>query len=212
VVELHVRVGVLAELTGRPERAAGRSARSAGWAGVLAEIAGRYADRDGELARLDADPGARFAGAGLRRHVQMRDRSCVAPGCRRPARKADLDHTRDHARGGATLHGNVEPLCEPHHMMKHLGGWLLTQPVPGRFRWCSPLGQVYWTRGEPIAPDLPEPLPGPDSEPDYLDPAQPDAAREIGPIFHPSEWTKLRPPEPPQEPPSPAEPDREPPF
>ena len=47
--------------------------------------------------------------------------------------------------------------------MKHRGGWRLDQHHPGTFRWRSPLNQTYWTRGDPIAPDLPEPLPRPDS-------------------------------------------------
>ncbi len=121
------------------------------------------------LAALDADPAARLPNAGLRRHVQMRDRTCVAPGCRRPAHKSDVDHTRDHARGGPTVQANVGPLCLQHHMMKHHDGWTLTQPEPGHFHWRSPLGQQYRTRGEPIAPDLPEPLPGPEHDrPDRL--------------------------------------------
>ncbi len=154
VVEIHVRVDVLMALAGRPET-------FPEWAGVVAEIARRYAGRDAELARLDAEPGARFPSAGMRRHVQLRDRTCVAPGCRRPAGKADLDHTRDHARGGLTVAANVEPLCLPHHMMKHRDGWTLSQPQPGRFCWRSPLGQTYRTRGEPIAPGFPRPCPGP---------------------------------------------------
>jgi hypothetical protein len=35
-----------------------------------------------------------------------------------------------------------------------------------RFVWTSPLGQTYRTRGEPITPDLPQPLPrDPDPHP-----------------------------------------------
>ena len=190
VVEIHVRVDVLMALAGRPET-------FPEWAGVVAEIARRYADRDAELARLDAEPGARFPSAGLRRHVQLRDRTCVAPGCRRPAGKADLDHTRDHARGGLTVAANVEPLCLPHHMMKHRDGWTLSQPEPGRFCWRSPLGQTYRTRGEPIAPGFPRPCPGPAGEEDDAAPAGPG---EIGPIFHPSRWDRLHPPDPPPAP------------
>jgi hypothetical protein len=157
---------------------------------VVAEIARRYAARDTELARLDTDWAARFPGAGLRRHVQMRDRTCVAPGCRRAARKTDIDHTHDHARGGATVRANMAPLCLPHHTMKHRGGWTLTQPEPGWFRWRSPLGQLYRTRGEPIAVDLPR--------------------WEVGPIFQPGGWARLHPP---RGEPKPAEPNpRPPPF
>ena len=133
------------------------------WSAVIAEIARQHAawrarpgDRD---ACLDRYPTSRFARAGLRRHVRLRDRTCVAPGCRRPARKADQDHTHDRAHGGRTERANLGPLCERHHLMKHEGGWRLEQPQPGRFVWHSPLGQVYRTRGDPIAPDLPDPVP-----------------------------------------------------
>ncbi len=183
VVEIHVRADLLKDLNDHP-------ALLPDWTEVVAEIARRYAARDTELARLDTDWAARFPGAGLRRHVQMRDRTCVAPGCRRAARKTDIDHTHDHARGGATVRANMAPLCLPHHTMKHRGGWTLTQPEPGWFRWRSPLGQLYRTRGEPIAVDLPR--------------------WEVGPIFQPGGWARLHPP---RGEPKPAEPNpRPPPF
>jgi hypothetical protein len=154
VVEIHVRAGLLHDLARCPDL-------PPGWAPAVADIARQHADRRRMLAELDRRPLARFPSAGLRRHIQMRDRTCVAPGCRRPAAKAEQDHTRDHARGGRTVQGNVGPLCRRHHWMKH-NGWLLTQPEPGLFRWRSPLGQVYRTRGEPIMLDLPDAVPDPD--------------------------------------------------
>lgn len=168
VVEIHVRASRLDELSDSEQRSR--------WAAVIAEIAGRYRNRDADLARIDAAPTARHPSAALRRHVQIRDRTCCAPGCRRPARKADIDHTLDYARGGATVAANTEPLCEWHHRMKHRGGWTLTQVEPGRFCWRAPLGQRYRTGGEPVAPDLPDPLPAPDSPdpPDAPDPPGPD--------------------------------------
>src|SRR5882672_3411197 len=133
---------------------------------VIADIAGQYARRD--TVDLDAHPTNRFASRALRRHVEIRDRTCVAPGCGRPARKTDLDHTLDHSCGGWTVTGNQEPLCPKHHAMKHEGGWRLIQPEPGHFCWRSPLGRMYWTRGSPIAPDLPEPV-ARDVEPELYD-------------------------------------------
>jgi hypothetical protein len=159
VVEVHVRAAMLTEL--------GRCADlPPDWVPVVADLVRQYARRDSLLRKLDGDRLARLPGAALRRHVQMRDRCCVAPGCRRPARKADQDHTRDHQFGGATVAANLEPLCATHHAMKHDWGWTLTQVRPGIFRWRSPLRQVYWTRGEPIAADLPEPIPGPPADQD----------------------------------------------
>lgn len=135
------------------------------WAIVIADIAAQFAARHALLAALDGRPLDRFPGPALARHVQVRDRTCSHPGCRRPARRCDLDHTRDHARGGLTVRANLGPGCNRHHPLKHGRGWRLAQPTPGLFEWTSPLRQVYRTRGEPIMPPLPDPRPRP-PEPD----------------------------------------------
>ncbi len=145
VVEIHVRAALLGEL------AAGGAGE---WDLLVADLARQYADRERLREILRRYPGHRFAAAALRRHVQVRDRRCVAPGCRRPARRCQLDHTVDHALGGETLEENSGPLCARHHLMKHEGGWQLEQTSPGLFRWTSPLGQVYVRRGEPISPQV----------------------------------------------------------
>jgi hypothetical protein len=175
------------------------------WTGVVADIAAQYARRDELLAALDGRPGDRFPHAALARHIQVRDRTCSHPGCRRPAQQSDLDHTHDQAHGGPTVQDNLGPGCKRHHWYKHELGWQLTQPQPGIFEWISPLGQVYRTRGEPSTPPLPEPLPRPD-EPDPPDTGR---ARCDGPILH------RPPPQPPAQarpPPPPVDPDEPPPF
>ncbi|MDQ2709095.1 MAG: hypothetical protein M3Z25_16310 [Actinomycetota bacterium] len=158
VVEIHVPAALLDELT----------AASAGgpWTGVVADIAAQYADRENMLARLDTQPGDRYARDALARHVQVRDRTRCHVGCRRPARKSDLDHTWDHGSGGRTTQGNIDPCCPRHHLYKHELGWRLRQPEPGHFEWTSPLGRQYRTRGEPISPplcSLPRVIPEPTS-------------------------------------------------
>ena len=175
VVEIHVRAELLRDLARCTDL-------PIDWAPLVADLARQYADRRRTLAQLDSCPRARYPGLGLRRHVQLRDRTCVAPGCRRPARKADQDHTRDHARGGLTVRANLEALCRRHHRMKHVGGWRLSQAEPGLFRWESPLGQVLWTRGEPIRPDLPDAVPGPAYR---HDPADGGSSQDVHPIFTP---------------------------
>jgi hypothetical protein len=152
VVELHLTLDELRRYATDPALG--------GWAGVLAEIAAHWADRDELRRRLAANPHARYARGPLADHVRIRDRNCCGPGCTRPARRSDLDHTREHACGGATVEVNIGPACKRHHPDKDRG-WSLTQPLPGLFRWVSPLGRVYWTRGEPVRPDLPDPEPGP---------------------------------------------------
>lgn len=177
-VEIHVSAVRLAGLTARPDL-------PARWVGVVADLARQHTDwrarpGDRDACRLDEHPGSRYARIGLRRHIRLRDRTCVAPGCRWPARRTDQDHTRDHVHGGPTVRANLGPLCERHHLMKHHGGWTLEQPRSGRFRWCSPLHQIYRTRGDPIAPDLPEPVPR--DPPDHHGPGR----TYDGPIFPPA--------------------------
>lgn len=118
------------------------------WALVVHDILIRFEKR--AETSLDDRPDARFPGAALRRDGQMRDHTCVGPGCERPATKCDQDHTVGKLDGGETVSTNLGPLCDLHHAMKSKGGWTLTQPRPGEFRWRSPLGQIYWTRGSPI--------------------------------------------------------------
>ncbi len=174
IVELHITATLLTTLahdpTEHPE-----------WAEVITDLARRYTDRHRLLAALDAHPHSRHAHGPLLRHIQIRDRTCTAPGCRRPARACDTDHTRDYAHGGPTTTANTGPLCPRHHALKHHAGWHLQQPRPGRFQWTSPLGQHYTTRGEPIMPPLPQP-PTPPPTPTAGPP--PTATRDIdGPTF-----------------------------
>ncbi|HEY6424275.1 MAG TPA: hypothetical protein VIY28_13700 [Pseudonocardiaceae bacterium] len=203
IVELHVPAALLTELAAHLD-ACGE------WARVVADIAAQYTQyaqcgwRGPTVQDPTAqDPTARFAGAVLRRHVQVRDRSCVYPGCRGTARSADLDHTVDHAHGGPTTEGNAGPVCRHDHGLKHLGRWRLHQPEPGHFTWISPLGRIYHTQPPPITSDLPEPRPRP-SHPDHLPIAAFDDDRPI---------LERPPPQPDPPPPvAPPEPDEPPPF
>lgn len=144
-VELQVPLPLLRRLAAAPPP---------GWEALIADLAARYAQRDELLAALGAHPGSRFP---LRRHVEVRDRTCVFPGCRRPAARVQIDHTVEHQHGGPTVEANLGPLCALHHALKSAGGWWLVQPQPGRFHWRSSLGCHYRTRGEPIAPPVPDP-------------------------------------------------------
>jgi hypothetical protein len=77
--------------------------------------------------------------------------------------RAELDHTRDWLHGGPTEAANLEPLCEPHHRLKHQHpGWRLAQPEPGRFVWTSPTGTHHVVSAEPYRPP-PGPTPPADA-------------------------------------------------
>ncbi|MGH3914986.1 MAG: HNH endonuclease signature motif containing protein [Pseudonocardiaceae bacterium] len=188
-MELHIPATLLIELAAHP-------ATCAPWAAVISDLAAQYrafvtgVPQDAGRAGRQ-DPAARFAGAVLRRHIQIRDRFCVYLGCRCSARQADLDHTVDHSRGGAITEVNSGPLCRHDHLLKHEGGWRLCQPEPGHFVWTSPLGREYHARPQPISIDLSDPRPGPE----YPNAIPPDNLNEDGPMLS-------RPPPQPESPPA----------
>ncbi|MDN3443374.1 HNH endonuclease signature motif containing protein [Microbacterium sp. APC 3901] len=81
--------------------------------------------------------------AALKRHLRARDQRCRFPTCGHAARDGDLDHTRDHALGGATTADNLGVLCRRHHTLKHHTPWHVEHLDDGTFAWTSPTGQVY---------------------------------------------------------------------
>ena len=81
----------------------------------------------------------------LRHLVKIRQRTCCFPGCRRPARQCDDDHTIAYDADGPTCECNLAPLCRRHHQVKQAPGWQLTQPQPGVLTWTAPHGRTYTT-------------------------------------------------------------------
>lgn len=90
----------------------------------------------------------------LRRFVQMRDATCIGPACHHGTDGTQLDHTRgyDPRTGALTSAGNLGSPCQRVHNAKTHGGWILRQPVPGRFIWISPTGRSYVRRAQPLLP------------------------------------------------------------
>lgn len=81
--------------------------------------------------------------AALRRWLAATHRTCVFPGCSRPARQCEIDHRIDWARGGATDADNLAPECEPHHRVKTESLWHpATDPDTGEIVWISPTGRA----------------------------------------------------------------------
>jgi hypothetical protein len=127
-----------------------------GWGPVLAEVARKVAaGQQGSTWRFSAvdESGSLVAHGSLRRRpparmaalVRARDRTCRAPGCRTPAHRADLDHTRAWEDGGPTTPANLGVLCRHCHGYKHSAGVSVTQPAPGTFVWRTRLGHTYTT-------------------------------------------------------------------
>ncbi|MEO6205264.1 MAG: HNH endonuclease signature motif containing protein [Mycobacteriales bacterium] len=71
----------------------------------------------------------------LRRFLQARDRTCIYPGCGRPARRCDKDH-RNPWPGGATSAANGQCLCRHHHRAKQAVFTVTLQP-DGSYRWAT---------------------------------------------------------------------------
>jgi hypothetical protein len=74
----------------------------------------------------------------LARHVKSRDRECRAPGCRRSALVADIDHIVPWDSGGTTDAQNLASLCRRHHLLKTFGDWGYELMPDGTARWQLP--------------------------------------------------------------------------
>ncbi len=121
-------------------------ATAIGWAGGLRERL--HTLETGTCSHARRSEGYRPP-ATLASLVRVRQRICSFPGCRRPARRCDLDHSVPFDRGGATCECNLAPLCRRHHQAKQAPGWHLTQPRPGEMVWRLPSGRTYATCPEP---------------------------------------------------------------
>ncbi len=87
--------------------------------------------------------------ADQRRRVHARDRTCIFPGCRVPAKQCDLDHRILYSHGGPTTTDNLGPVCPHDHDLRHRYGWTY-QPIRNDdYLWTSPLGHQYTTSGKP---------------------------------------------------------------
>jgi Domain of unknown function (DUF222) len=98
----------------------------------------------GDCDHQQREPGYRPSPA-LAGLIRARTTTCSFPGCRRPARRCDLDHSVPYEVGGPTCPCNLAPLCRHHHRVKQAEGWTLIQPSPGVLVWLTPAGRRYTT-------------------------------------------------------------------
>jgi hypothetical protein len=81
----------------------------------------------------------------LRRFVQLRDRRCRFPGCRRPGRRCDQHHLTRWPEGDTSAE-NLCCLCRHHHLLVHQAlGWQLHALPAGGLQFTTPTGQVLTT-------------------------------------------------------------------
>ena len=91
------------------------------------------------------DPGPYRIPAAMARLVRARDRVCRFPGCRVPASRCDIDHTRAWPHG-PTHPRNLACLCRTHHRLKQSRRWRLTREPDAVLTWTTPTGH---TRARP---------------------------------------------------------------
>ncbi|HST82862.1 MAG TPA: DUF222 domain-containing protein [Kineosporiaceae bacterium] len=98
---------------------------------------------DPETGELKALSSKRYVPpAALADHVRHRDRTCRFPGCRRVARRCDVDHIKAWGKGGATAECNLQCLCRHHHRLKQNPAWTIRYRE-GIARWTAPTGHTY---------------------------------------------------------------------
>jgi hypothetical protein len=148
MVDIHVDLATLVELSERP-------GELAGFGPVIADIARRIAAEqvDGQWRYTVTDPDTgdvvacnttrRRPTAAQRRHVEANYQTCVFPGCRMPAVDCDLDHRIPWAQGGPTTVSHLAPGCRYDHGVRHHCDWTYQRLPNGDHRWTSPLGHTY---------------------------------------------------------------------
>ena len=80
----------------------------------------------------------------LTRLVEARDRTCIFPGCHRPASRTDTDH-RIPWPIGPTDADNLQCLCRHHHRAKHTS-FTVTRGPDGSYLWTSRGGHQHQSR------------------------------------------------------------------
>ena len=85
-----------------------------------------------------------------RRAVFIRDRHCMFPGGKRPAKWSDVHHVVWWETGGRTDYNNLLLLCGTHHHLVHEAGWRLRGNAYD-FTVYRPDGELFdrVTRGPP---------------------------------------------------------------
>ncbi len=122
---------------------------------------------------LDPTPRYRPSDA-LDAWVRMRDLTCRAPGCDKPAVAADIDHTVPWP-AGPTHPSNIKGYCRTHHLAKtFVPGFRDRQKPDGTIEFTTPTGHTYRTHPfsrvlfptwNTATAELPDPPPQPPPDP-----------------------------------------------
>jgi len=154
VVDIRVDLTTLTALDDNP-------GELSGYGPVIADVARRVVDNadDAEWRVTIVDPvtgrpthtgtTSRRPTAAQRRRVEIRDATCIFPGCRIPAIRSDIDHTISVKDGGETTDDNLAPLCRYHHSIRHRHRWVYQRNDNGDYVWTTKLGQIITTARPP---------------------------------------------------------------
>ena len=86
----------------------------------------------------------------LRRLAEVRDGTCMLPGCNRSPRRSESEHCLPWPEG-QTCSCNLGLACKKHNLMKKDPRWQVTQKPDGTRTWTAP-GQLYYTKKPRIYP------------------------------------------------------------
>jgi hypothetical protein len=78
----------------------------------------------------------------LRRHLELRDRTCTFPGCHVPGKHCDVDHREPWPRGPTSEH-NCHCVCRRHHRAKQEYFTVTLDHTTGDTLWSTPDGRTY---------------------------------------------------------------------
>jgi len=123
----------------------------------------------------------------LLRYLRLRDGTCRFPGCRRRARRTEIDHTRQRQSGGPTQSDNLACLCSKHHHLKDETVWKVVQLSGGVLEWTSPAGRTYTTYPELELPTAKLPAVEPTTaEPTTAEPTTAESTTAEPPVTEPT--------------------------
>ncbi len=91
---------------------------------------------------IDLGTKARLFTGSARLAAQLQSPRCIWPGCDVPTTRCEIDHLREHAKGGPTNPANGAPLCGFHNRWKQKGFTVTKDPDTGRWRTYRPDGQA----------------------------------------------------------------------
>ncbi len=152
-VNIHVDLTTLTQLAEHP-------GELTGYGPVIADIARQVAERQQQSEwqytvtdpitgqPIDVGTTRSRPTAQQRRHVQLRDTTCVFSGCRMPAVDCDIDHRIPRSEGGPTSTHYLASLCRhDHNTNRHRIGWTYRPLANSGYLWTSRLGHTYTTSG-----------------------------------------------------------------